>query len=477
MKILHISAECYPAAKAGGLGDVVGALPKYMNRIGHEVSVIIPKYQTEWIQNQKTEKIDEGRAPYGSGDFLFQVEKVLNQDLEFALYLVDIPGRFDRAGIYIDPWSGHPYWDEMDRFFCFQIASLEWVSNLVDLPDILHVHDHHTALIPFMKAECFRFSRMRPVPTVLTIHNGEYQGRYDKENYLKLPAFNLDQLGLLDWDGQLNSLATGIKCAWRVTTVSEGYLNELMESFQGLETLLRDEQQKMSGLINGIDVDVWDPSTDPHLKKNYTTRTRQSGKKANKEALCEVFQIHPDHPLFSFIGRLAMEKGADLLPPIIRKAMSDELDLNIVILGTGDPSLHQEFKKLKGNFVGYFDTRLEYNEALAHQIYAGSDFLLMPSRVEPCGLNQMYAMRYGTMPIVRATGGLADTVMDVSHEDGYGITFDSFSLADAMESIRRGMTLYNKKGVFSDIRKKIMNLDFSWDQAAKGYEEMYKELL
>lgn len=477
MKILHISAECYPAAKAGGLGDVVGALPKYMNRIGHEVSVVIPKYQTDWILQQKTEAVFEGRAPYATGEFTFQVEKVLHEDLGFDLFVIDIPGRFDRPGIYIDPWSGHPFWDEMDRFFCFQIAALEWVVHLDSKPDIIHAHDHHAGLVPFLNTECFRFDKLRSIPVVLTIHNGEYQGRYEQGNYLKLPAFNLDRLGLLEWDGQLNSLAAGIKCAWRVTTVSKGYLQELMESFQGVEKLLRVEQQKLEGLINGIDVDVWDPSADPHLEKNYTARTRQSGKKTNKQFLCETFQLDPDRPLFSFIGRLVQEKGADLLPKMIRRAMDEKLEINILILGTGDPSLHKELKRLKGDYVGYFNTKLEYNESLAHRIYAGSDFLLMPSRVEPCGLNQMYAMRYGTVPIVRATGGLADTVIDLSQKEGYGFTFESLAVEDVMESIRRGIALYEKGKAFSENRKKIMNLDFSWDNAVRDYVSMYEKLL
>ncbi|MEX0771407.1 MAG: glycogen/starch synthase [Balneolaceae bacterium] len=477
MRILHISAECYPAAKAGGLGDVAGALPKYLNRIGHDASVVIPKYETPWIMDQETETVFEGRAPYGSGEFGFRVERVKGAELGFDLFLIHIPGRFDREGIYIDPWSGHPYWDEMDRFFSFQIAALEWVVHLDEVPDMIHTHDHHTGLVPFLMSHCFRFNKLRNVPAVLTIHNGEYQGRYAHGNYLRLPAFNLDEIGLLEWDEQLNSLAAGIKCAWRVTTVSEGYLGELMENCHGLETLLRSEKQKTLGLINGIDTEVWDPASDPFLEKNYTSRSRKSGKKANKKFLCDEFRLDPDRPMISFIGRLVMEKGADLLPDIIRRVREVEAEVNILILGTGDPALHEELTKLKEGFIGYFNTRLEYNEALAHKIYAGSDFLLMPSRVEPCGLNQMYAMRYGTLPIVRATGGLADTVIDLSDENGYGLTFNSLTVDEVMESIYRGIDLYKKEKFFSDNQKRIMNLDFSWDQAARDYEKMYKELL
>ncbi len=476
MNIIHISAECYPAAKAGGLGDVVGALPKYLNRKGHQTSVVLPKYKTDWIIEQSTDTVYKGSAPIGSNKFQFSIELVKNQDLGYPLYLVNIPGKFDREGVYIDPWSGHAFWDEMDRFFSFQIAALEWIAQKEQLPDVVHCHDHHTGLVPFMMRECFRFDRLSEIPSVITIHNGEYQGRYDRFHYSKLPAFNLENIGLLDWDGSLNALASGIKCAWRVTTVSEGYLGELMEFCHGLEILLRHESKKTIGLINGIDVEVWNPGTDPYLTKNYSIRSLKSGKMANKKYLCSEFELDIQRPLFSFIGRLVREKGADLLPKLIEQAMAEKLEINIMILGTGDQVLHKIFNQLKGKYIGYFDTRLEYNEELAHIIYAGSDFLLMPSRVEPCGLNQMYAMRYGTVPVVRETGGLADTVVDLSEENGYGFLFKDFEVNEAMESIRRARDYYYEKEQFFENRKRLMSLDFSWEKASEQYETLYQQL-
>ncbi len=476
MKIIHISAECYPAAKAGGLADVVGALPKYLNRNGHESSVIIPKYKTDWLNRQKTKTVFKSEGPFGNGKFKFSVEKVLDHELGFSLYLVNIPGKFDREGIYIDPWSGYAFWDEMERFFSFQISALEWIVQQKELPEVVHCHDHHTGLIPFMMSKCFRYDKLHETPSVLTIHNGEYQGRFDLYHYNKLPAFNLEEIGFLDWGGSLNALAAGIKCAWKVTTVSEGYLNELMEFCHGLEILLQHEKEKAVGLINGIDVELWDPATDPYLEKNYTFRNRISGKKKNKEYLCKEFSLELSKPLFSFIGRLVREKGADLLPELIREVRKQGLEMNIMVLGTGEPELHRIFKQLSGKFIGYFDARLEYNERLAHNIYAGSDFLLMPSRVEPCGLNQMYAMRYGTVPVVRATGGLADTVVDISEKGGYGFLFEEFSLDDAMAVVTRAVDFYEKQDKFKENLKLLMKLDFSWDQASINYIEMYEQL-
>lgn len=476
MRILHITAECYPAAKAGGLGDVAGALPKYLNKSGHDTTVIMPQYQTKWINDQRIKTIFEGRAPFNNSDFIFRIGEVMNKELGYRLLLVDIPGRFDRPGVYIDPWSGYAYWDEMERFFTFQIAVLEWLTQQKKIPQIIHCHDHHTALIPFLITQCFRFDLLRAIPTVLTIHNGEYQGRFPMNKYTTLPAFNLDKIGLLEWRGQLNALATGIKCAWAVTTVSEGYLDELMEYCHGLELLLQHEKGKTKGIINGVDYEVWDPSTDPNLIKNYTPTSFKTGKKANKKSLCDYFELDADRPLISFIGRLVREKGADTIPELIQRIAADKLPINTIVLGTGDQGLHTLFSQLKSSYVGYFDTRLEYNEALAHKIYAGSDFLLMPSRVEPCGLNQMYAMRYGTIPVVRKTGGLADTVIDISEKDGYGFVFDNFDIEQAYAAIKKAVELFDKKTLFNKYRKKVMNLDFSWDQSAGEYINLYNKL-
>ena len=476
MNIFHISAECYPVAKAGGLGDVVGALPKYLNKSGHNATVILPHYHNKWMQDAETEMIFEGRAPFGNGSFAFRVSRLIQPTLGFELILIDIPGRFDRPGVYLDPWSGHPYWDEKERFFSFQIAALEWLMEHPEKPEIVHCHDHHTALVPFMMAHSYRYSLLSTIPTVITIHNGEYQGRYDMESSTMLPEFDFSKYGLLDWDGQLNALATGIKTAWKVSTVSEGYLYELQEYCNGLEILLRQEQGKSIGILNGIDTEVWDPASDEYLHENYALHKYKVGKERNKKELLHQFNLKEGRPLVSFIGRLAREKGADLLPDLVKKCHAEQIEASFLILGTGEPALHEKFEKLQDEYTGYFDSRLEYNEGLAHQIYAGSDYLIMPSRVEPCGLNQLYSMRYGTIPVVRNIGGLADTVKDISKQNGYGIVFENFNLDEAAEAIRRAVELFNQEKDFNTIRRRIMQLDFSWEKAAKNYVKMYKSM-
>ena len=476
MKIIHISAECYPVAKAGGLGDVVGALPKYLTAAGHPASVILPHYHNKWTQKADTELIYEADAPFGHSSFSYRVSRLKKPDLGFELFLIDIPGRFDRPGVYLDPWSGYPYWDEKERFFSFQIAALDWLLTLEEKPDVIHCHDHHTALIPFMLTQCFRYESMKSIPTVLTIHNGEYQGRYDLQSASLLPDFNTYNAGLLKWDDSLNALATGIKTAWRVSTVSKGYLKELQDFCHGLEILLRQEMPKSIGILNGIDTEVWNPETDSYIDENYSVNNNKSGKSKNKKILCDQFGLENDWPLFSFIGRLVREKGADLIPEIIQKCKSENVKAAFLVLGTGEPYLHSVFEELSDSHTGYFDSRLEYNEKLAHVIYAGSDFLLMPSRVEPCGLNQLYSMRYGTIPVVRKTGGLADTVIDIREEDGYGLVFEKFELSEAVNTVKRGVELFNKKRIFASTRKKIMSLDFSWSRAAKNYINMYETM-
>lgn len=477
MHIIHLSAECYPAAKAGGLGDVVGALPKFLNQLGEFCEVIIPKYQTPWLDAQEYELVWEGEAPLGQGQFHFKILKEKYNKLGFPLYTIDIPGRFDRPGVYIDPWSGHAYWDEFERALSFQVAALEWIQTFHQLPDILHCHDHHTGLVPFMTQQSLRYERMRRIPSVITVHNAEYHGTQEMDKAALIPEFVPQNYGYLEWDGKLNPLAAALKCSWQITTVSESYMQELGTNSNGLEGLFTWEAGKSRGIINGIDTEVWNPATDPLLDINYTPRGVKRGKARNKKKLCEQFQLNPNLPTIAFIGRLVREKGADLLPDLFKNYLYGSHEVNFVLLGTGDPVLHEIFEKMDHEHFGFFDATLEYNEKLAHEMYAGADFIIMPSRVEPCGLNQMYAMRYGTIPIVRSVGGLKDTVKDISEGEGYGIRFNEFNLHEAEHAIYRAIELYYNKQEFDTLVRRIVKLDFSWSSSAQKYIHMYKEIM
>lgn len=466
MKIFHVGAECYPVAKVGGLADVVGALPKYQNSTECHVSVVIPYYDTVFIKENKFDYVHTGFVKLGNFNFPFNVQKEKTDKLGFELYLVQIPELFDRKGIY-------GYEDDIERFLCFQIATLDWICTINELPDILNCHDHHTGLIPFMMLYTNKYEKLRKTPTVITIHNSIYQGQFGFDKLYYLPDFDLSKVNVLEWNGKINSLAAAIKCAWAVTTVSPNYLNEINNSGYGLESLFTQVRHKSKGILNGIDLKVWNPKTDKMLSSNYTIRNFEKGKQENKEKLCSQFDLDPTKPLFSFIGRLLEEKGADLLPHAAALALSENFkEINVLVLGSGNTEIENQLSHLLPSFKGNYNVFIGYNEELAHQIYAASDFLLMPSRVEPCGLNQMYAMRYGTIPIVRRTGGLKDTVIDIG-DNGNGICHDQASIVDVCFSIQRAVNLYKDKKSLNKIRRKGRNIDHSWESISQEYIEMY----
>lgn len=469
MNIIHISAECYPAAKAGGLADVVGSLPKYQNLLGHSAAVIIPFYHGKYSRKHEFSTIFSGFAKLGHFDFQFHVLTLLKNDLGFELYLVDIPGLFDRENIY-------SYHDDTERFVTFQIAVLNWLNHREEMPDIIHCHDQHTGFIPFLITKVWDYRRFENVPTVFTIHNGQYQGQFGFDKMHYLPPFHSYFNGLIEWHKMINPLAAAIKSAWRITTVSPSYLDEIGYSMNSMEELLRAERGKSVGILNGIDVDVWNPETDPMLSSNYNTTTADSGKKASKDELCAQFGLDPAKPLFTFIGRLVGEKGADILPDVIYNISKDYPgEQNILILGSGEKRIEKALLHLEEQFKGNYCSYIGYNEKLSHQIYAGADFLLMPSRVEPCGLNQLYALRYGTIPVVRRTGGLRDTVIDIG-DGGFGICHDQCTTFDVVHSIQRAKSLFKNKTTLKKIRKQIMQIDHSWTKSAADYLQLYQSI-
>ena len=467
MEIIHVSAECYPIAKVGGLGDVVGALPKYQNKLGHFAKVVMPAYETRFMRENEFEVVYDGWGKLGFQNFTVRIFREKTNKLGFDLFLVHIAGLTDRPQVY-------GYGDDTERFLAFQIAVLDWMAQWEHLPQVVHCHDHHTGLIPFMMSNCIRYRKLSLVPSVLTIHNAQYQGQFGWDKLHYIPAFDSWRSGQLDWKGAINPLAAAIKCAWRITTVSPSYLDEISYQANGLETLLAQERGKSVGILNGIDNDVWDPAQDQLLHKKITVKTVESAKKANKAAICSVFNLNPENPLFTFIGRLVGEKGADLLPEIFYNALHQANgQISVLVLGSGDPQVEARLAQLKEVFPGYYNAYIGYNEALSHQIYGSADFLLMPSRVEPCGLNQLYALRYGTIPIVRRVGGLKDTVIDIG-DGGFGICHDQTSVWDVGHAMGRAFELYQDKKRVKEIRKTMMQIDHSWDKAAQEYIDLYQ---
>ncbi|RBL89687.1 glycogen synthase [Chitinophaga flava] len=470
MEILHVSAECYPVAKVGGLGDVVGALPKYQYELGTIAKVVVPAYRNKYYDTHEFDVVHQAGMWLGHDWYHFNVLKERSNELGFDLYLVDIPGLLDTPNVY-----GYP--NDTERFLAFQIAVLDWVNEWNHQPDVIHCHDHHTGLIPFLMSYGYKYERMKEIPSVLTIHNAQYQGQFGWDKLYLIPSFDLWKSGLLDWSGAINPLAAGIKCAWRVTTVSPGYLEELYHNANGLEWLISHERAKTVGIINGIDNTVWDPATDTMVQINYDMDTVAEGKLENKKALCERFGLDSSLPLVSFIGRLVGDKGADLLPEIISRSLHElPGEVNFLVLGSGDPHVEWSLQQTRHEVSYGFNLHIGYNESLAHLIYAGSDFLLMPSRVEPCGLNQLYALRYGTVPMVRSTGGLKDTVTDFGDPDGFGIRFNQAGIWDACYSVKRAIELFNDTSHLEEIRLRGMRLNNSWGRSAQRYLEVYSSM-
>jgi len=468
MNITHISAECYPIAKVGGLADVVGALPKYLNNKTTKAQVIMPFYNNTYTKSNRFKTIYESQVGLGDHSFVFKIKTLVKNTLDFNVYFVDIPELIFKDYVYSN--------NDTQRFLAFQVAVLDWLLTQPKKPDIIHCHDHHTGLIPFMLQESHKYSTLNKIPNLFTIHNAQYQGAFTHDLVNLIPHFNFNNVGLLDWNGKINPLAAAIKCAWAVTTVSPSYMKELTNKANGLEDLLKLEEKKCFGILNGIDWNVWNPETDQFLIKNYNTKTAAKGRLANKKYLCDKFNLDINKPLFGFIGRLVYEKGSDVFPETFKQSLTNK-NHTALLLGSGDKKQEQAFLDLKDNHDGLYNTFIGYNEALSHIVYAGADFLLMPSRVEPCGLNQMYALRYGTIPIVRRTGGLKDTVTDISKPNGFGICHDHVEAHEIIEAINRGITLYNNTEKFNNIKTQIMEIDHSWNASAKAYTKLYNSLI
>lgn len=471
MHVVHLSVECFPFAKVGGLADVVGALPRYQRVLGVDTWVVCPYYERPFTADNQFEPIFEGVFSQGADEFDYQVLKEKTDVLGFPLYLIKIPGKLDREEVYCYP-------DEAEQWIAFQHAFLNWVSSWVHKPDVINCHDHHVGLIPFLLKYGTAYRDLVGVKTVFTVHNGQYQGWMSWDKGVLIPSFDNWKWGLLDWDGLINPLAAAIKCCDAFTTVSKGYLKELYKDANGLETLFRAESAKGHGIVNGIDDRYWNPETDELIPKNYKKSNLKSGKKANKNALCSKLGLDSNFPLLVFIGRFAIEKGADLLADIVAGIFSKTNDkVSVFILGSGDDGIQHGLEELLEQYPRRFSAFFGYNEALAHEVYASADLLLMPSRVEPCGLNQLYAMKYGTIPVVRGIGGLRDTVVDIDEPQGYGFVFANAAVTDAVTAIGRALTVLDDKVRIQDIRQKCMSLDFSWDRSAKQYIKLYHQLI
>jgi len=474
--VIHVSTECYPAAKAGGMADVVGSLPKYLKDHGWNPVIVTPRYRLPWFDKQNLRRDYAGSFGMEDDTAIFEVYRLKKGDLPFDYYCIDIPGRFDRNSIYLNE-SGHGYDDEAERNISFQRSVIKWLNDPKSgvTPDLIHCHDHQTGFIPFLIKNTEEGKALASIPSFYTIHNGAYNSRYSWGRIDLLPKFPSKLSQFIEWDGHIDAVATAIRYADHVNTVSPSYLEELKDQLAPLKHMMSRTPDKFSGTLNGIDPDEWNPKTDKLLSNRLTTTVDQYKKVNKAELLSELYHLN-NIPLISFIGRFAHQKGADLLVPAVERVLARFGFVNFFILGSGDPFIERKVQELRDKYAERVGCFIGYNEALAHQVYASSDFIVMPSRFEPCGLNQMFAMRYGALAIARMTGGLKDTVIDFE-SGGLGVAFDYDSVDDLTHAMGRALHLYRDTKRYKQIRKNAMKMDFSWNQSAKQYISIYNQLI
>ena len=479
MRVVMAASEVVPYAKTGGLADVVGALPRALWRLGVDVAVIMPKYPS----------ITPERFPLRRTKWSLEVPVssqtvsagVLESELddEVPVYLIEADQYFARPGLY--GTAGGDYLDNAERFAFFGRAIPALLQHLGP-PDVLHCHDWQTALAPvFLRTDRGRYPGLDRVRTVLTVHNLGYQGKFWHFDWHLL---NIDWKYFtpdwLEFYGDINYLKGGIVCADAITTVSPTYAQQIQtrEFGHGLDGVLVGRRTALTGILNGVDYEEWSPEHDPHIAARYSADDL-SGKAACKADLQAAVNLPVDAkvPLIGIVSRLADQKGFDLIAAIAPQLLRKQLQ--IVVLGSGDAHYQELLGKLQRQFKKRLAVRIAFDNTLAHKIEAGSDMFLMPSRYEPCGLNQMYSLRYGTIPVVRATGGLQDSIVefDARREQGTGFKFTEYSGAALLACIERALGVYRTGKSWSALMRRAMHADFSWNRSAAAYADLYRRII
>lgn len=471
--VLHVSAECSPYVKIGGLADVVGSLPSEIKRLrGAEVRVFLPYYKAiPKKYRKKTEDVLNFRMDFADQKDVYVGVKKLKKG-NILYYFIDNEFYFgSRDNVY-------GYGDESTRFAYFQLAVLESLPHLDFYPDIIHVHDWHTAMIPLLiKNKYYDKIKAR---TILTIHNLAYQGIFPLEDF---KLFGIKYDSKLEFEGFLNFLKAGIVVADLITTVSQTYASEILTDYfgYGMQNTLRQRSDSLIGILNGIDYTEFNPESDNFINTKYNEETVKKGKLANKKDLFKDLKIDfdLDKPVIGIISRLVSQKGIDLIKRVFDEMLEID-DFYFIVLGSGSQEYEEYFTGLEKRFPKKVKVHIGYSNKLAHKIYAGVDMFLMPSKFEPCGLGQIIALKYGTIPIVRETGGLVDTVEPYNEYEkiGNGFSFTNFNAHDMMHVIRYAMHLYyHNPESWEILIGHAMACDFSWTQSAKTYRKAYKSLL
>ncbi|MCE5303442.1 MAG: glycogen synthase GlgA [Planctomycetaceae bacterium] len=485
MNILLATSEAVPFAKTGGLADVCGALPLALAELGHHVSVVLPAYRQTRYCGQRIEPLGiDFIIPIGSKMVTGHLLRSTMPGGRVPVYLVEQDQYYDRDELYnVD---GKDYVDNCERFVFFSRAVLEAI-RLLDLPvDVLHVNDWQTGLVPaYLKIEYHNVPRYENIAALLTVHNLSYQGQFWHWDMLLTGLdwkyFNWHQM---EFHGNLNLLKTGMVFSDSINTVSPRYAQEIQSSPLGcgLEGVLQHRHDVLSGILNGIDPQEWNPETDPHLTAHYNAATVDQGKPLCKKALQQELGLpqEPGAPLIGIVGRLIDQKGFDLVAEVMQRWVQTS-DVQWAILGTGQPQYHQLLETLAQRFPQRVALRLGFSNPLAHQIEAGADLFLMPSRFEPCGLNQLYSLRYGTVPLVRATGGLADTITGFDAQSpnpaANGFVFYEPSALALGECLRQACDAYRRPEIWKKLIQVGMHQDWSWSRSAREYVALYQKTM
>ena len=476
-KILYIGAECMPFAATGGLGDVMGSLPAALKATKGDdvdVRVVMPLYSAvsdEWRAQMKTEAIFDVTLGWRS---VYCGVLSLERD-GVTYYFIDNEYYFKRDNLY-----GH--FDDGERYAYFSMATVQMLGHLGYFPDVIHANDWQSALsIVYLRVIFKNSPGYDKIKTVFTIHNIEYQGKYSMEILNSVFGLPWTEAALMEFNGGMNLMKAAIMCADQVTTVSPRYAEEIQteEYAHGLENILKMNSYKLTGILNGIDYTYNDPHTDKDIVKKYMWRSVKN-KSANKTALQKELGLpESDAPMFAIVSRLVSHKGVDLVTAIAYTMMSMN-DAQLVVLGTGDEQFENYFRWLESQFPEKVRALITYDRKLSKRIYAAADFFIMPSKSEPCGLSQMIASRYGTVPITRETGGLYDSIkgfwVDKGELKGNGFTFANYSGIELYDRIVAAMNLYNNADMMRKFRQKIMQIDFSWKVSAEAYVELYNNI-
>ena len=489
LKILFVTSEVVPFVKTGGLADVSAALPQTLAELGHEVRIVIPKYgavDDRKFKIHEVVRLKDIKIDRAGKEVIFSLKSCFlpGQKIRVQIYFLDNQEYFgSRNSLYSDPMTGKDYEDNDERFIILSRAVFELIIKLGWIPDIIHCNDWQCGLIPaYLKTVYKNEENFDKFKTLFTIHNLAYQGEFPKSSFKKtgLPESLNSDKGILH-KGKLNFMKSGLLFADIINTVSETYANEIRTDSEiggQLKDILAKRKDDLYGIINGIDNKVWNPDRDKHLPKKYTIKNVEQ-KVVNKQALAEKFgfEFNEDVPIIGLISRWYDSKGIDLVQKILPQLLKENIQM--IVLGTGDKEYHNFFDQMARKHSDKFACYLGFNDDLAHLIEGGADMFLMPSKYEPCGLNQMYSLNYGTVPIVRETGGLADTVKRFSEKskDGNGFVFKKYNAEEFLSEVKRAIKVYQDKETWDKIVRAGMKEDFSWHSSAKKYIELYKTIL